>query len=68
MKNRINEVLEVLADYHHINIDKFYDDKYNTDLIEQFENGETWAVQELYDTLDKFIQFETNYNSSIGDF
>lgn len=68
MKNRVEEVLEVLADYDRINVDKFYNDKYNMALIEQFENGETWAIKELYDTLDQFIQFETNYNSNIGDF
>jgi hypothetical protein len=25
-------------------------------------------LQELYDNLDDFIKFETNYNSTIGDF
>jgi hypothetical protein len=68
MKNRINEVLDVLADYPYINIDKFYNDKSNQELLDAFENDETWAMQELYEAIDDFIKFETNYNSDIGSF
>jgi len=32
----------------------------------KFEDME--YLQELYDNLDGFIKFETNYNSTIGDF
>lgn len=68
MKKRIEDVLTTLYDYEYIDIEKFYNDKYNTELIDKMESGETWAIKDLYDSLDNFIKFETNYNSTIGDF
>jgi len=74
---RINEVLEALSDYGSINIDKFYNDKNNDELfktLESFGNckfltkEEDEMINDLYDNLDHFIKFETEYNSDIGDF
>lgn len=68
MKKRIEDVLSKLYDYEYIDIEKFYNDKYNTELINKVEKGSVWAIQELYDSLDNFIKFETDYNSCIGVF
>jgi hypothetical protein len=75
--NRIDDVLTSLYDYDYINIEKFYNDKDNSELLDtlqevskrgypKFEDME--FLQELYDNIDGFIKFETNYNSEIGDF
>lgn len=75
--NRLDNVLTVLYDYEYIDIDKFYSYPENSELLDtlqevssrgyaKFEDME--YLQELYDNLDGFIKFETNYNSTIGDF
>ena len=80
MKNlgiRLEYVLTVLYDYEYIDIEKFYNDKNNSELFDVLNKAlyddeiskiETEMLQELYDNLDSFIKFETDYNSKIGDF
>lgn len=68
MKEKLENILDTLYDYEYIDIEKFYNDKYNSELLEAFDKGETGAIQDLYEALDEFIQFETNYNSDIGSF
>ncbi len=66
--SRIESVLDTLYDYDYIDLDKFYNDKDNMLLIELFENREQDSDKKLYDAINDFIKFETNYNSCIGDF
>lgn len=77
LAQRIEDVLTTLYDYEYIDIEKFYNDRYNTELLEvlnkvidtgDYNKSEEKNVIELYDILDNFIKFETNYNSEIGDF
>ena len=68
MKNRIEDILCILYDYEYIDIDKFYNDKYNLYLLNSLEGDNLELHNELYAALDNFIKFETNYNSEIGDF
>jgi hypothetical protein len=68
LRVRIDDVLTTLYDYEYINIEKFYNDKYNQQMLEEFENGNDEYNDEIYETLDSFIKFETNYNSDIGSF
>jgi len=68
MRQTIENALTALYDYEYIDLDKFYNDSYNSQLINEFESGNDEYNEELYETLDKFIKFETNYNSTIGDF
>ena len=77
LHSRLDTVLTTLYDYEYIDVDKFYNYPENSDLLDtlqevilrgfaKFEDME--YLQELYDNLDDFIKFETNYNSTIGDF
>lgn len=77
LHERLDSVLTVLYDYEYIDVDKFYNYPENSELLDtlqevtsrgyaKFEDME--FLQELYDNLDDFIKFETNYNSTIGDF
>jgi len=75
--NRIEDVLTTLYDYEYIDLDKFYNDKDNRELLDVLNDAtsrgyakreEMETLQELHDIIDSFIKFETNYNSRIGDF
>ena len=75
--NRLIDVLSVLYDYEYINLEKFYNDSSNKELLNilseiessgEVLSGQGEAVKELYENLNSFIKFETNYNSKIGDF
>jgi len=77
LAQRIEDVLTVLYDYEYINIERFYNSNSNVDLLDNLNNvlskgesnkEESELIQCLYDDLDSFIKFETNYNSEIGDF
>jgi len=68
MRKRIDDILTALYDYEYIDLEKFYNDKYNMQLISEYENGNNEYNIELYNCIDNFIKFETNYNSEIGDF
>jgi len=68
LRDKIEDVLTTLYDYEYIDIEKFYNDSYNFQLLQEFENGNNEYNEELHDMIDSFIKFETNYNSTIGDF
>jgi hypothetical protein len=78
LADKIDRILSNLADYERINIDKFYDDVNNKDLLNSLDlvlkNDMLISIQDevniidLYNELDSFIQFSTEYNSRIGDF
>ena len=78
LAQRLEDVLTVLYDYEYIDIEKFYNDKYNMEFLElldkvlnstiEIDDEVEYNIKELYLNLDKFIQFETNFNSEIGDF
>lgn len=78
LANRIDDVLSSLSDYDRINIDKFYNDENNTELLNSLDRVlknslpvreiDQTNIIDLYSELDSFIQFETEYNSQIGDF
>ena len=67
-RQRIDDVLTTLYDYEYIDIEKFYNADYNSQLINEFESGNDEYNEELLEMIDGFIKFETNYNSNIGDF
>ncbi len=77
LAEKLDNILATLYDYEYIDIEKFYNAKENSELLEvlhtvtsrgfsKFEDME--HLQELYDNLDSFIKFETNYNTDIGAF
>jgi hypothetical protein len=70
MNNRqvIEDILTKLYDYEYIDIEKFYNADYNSQLINEFESGNDEYNEELIEMIDSFIKFETNYNNNIGDF
>jgi hypothetical protein len=70
MDNRqvIEDILTKLYDYEYIDIEKFYNADYNSQLINEFESGNDEYNEELIEMIDSFIKFETNYNNNIGDF
>ena len=70
MTNRqvIEDILTKLYDYEYIDIEKFYNADYNSQLINEFESGNDEYNEELIEIIDSFIKFETNYNNNIGDF
>ena len=70
MTNRqvIEDILTKLYDYEYIDIEKFYNADYNSQLINEFESGNDEYNEELIEMIDSFIKFETNYNNNIGDF
>lgn len=78
LADKIDRILSTLADYERINIDKFYDDINNKDLLNSLDlvlkDDMLISIQDevniidLYNELDSFIQFSTEYNSRIGDF
>lgn len=73
---RLEDVLCKLYDYTYIDIEKFYNrdnDKYFEVLNNVIVKGEMTLdekeiLDELWNELDSFIQFETNYNCNIGMF
>ncbi len=68
MRNRIAEVLTTLYDYEYIDLEKFYNDNYNAQLLEEFESGNDEYNEEILEQLQSFLDFETNYNAKLGDF
>ena len=77
LAQRIEDVLTILYDYEYIDLEKFYNDKYNLESLEvlnkvietgDFNKDEKEIIEELYKSVDDFIKFETEYNSTIGDF
>ena len=77
LHDRIEDVLTMLYDYSYIDLDKFYNNKGNKELLEVLNNvnnrgyakrEEMETLQDLHDSIDSFIKFETNDNSRIGDF
>lgn len=78
LANRIDDVLNTLYNYEYVNIDKFYNDSNNKELLDSLDvllKGELVITKtdeiniiDLYSELDSFIQFETNYNSKIEHF
>ncbi len=68
MRERIEEILTVLYDYEYIDLEKFYNDEYNSKLLEQFDNGNDEYNEEILKELQSFLDFETNYNARLGDF
>lgn len=68
MRDRIEDVLTALYDYEYIDLEKFYNDKYNMRLLEEFDKGYDEGNKEILENLQSFLDFETNYNCKIGDF
>ena len=68
MRDRIEDVLSILYDYEYIDIEKFYNDEYNSEMLEEFANGNDEFNEDILESLEGFIAFETNYNSRLGDF
>jgi len=77
LHDRIEDVLTILYDYSYIDLDKFYNNKGNKELLEVLNNvnnrgyakrEEMETLQDLHDSIDSFIKFETNDNSNIGSF
>lgn len=67
-RDRLDKILECLYDYEHIDIEKFYNDKYNYQLLMEFDNGNDKVIEQLEKDLQSFLDFETNYNIKLGDF
>ena len=74
---QIDDVLSKLYDYEHINIEKFYNDKYNRELLEVLDDAlkrgyvkreEMENIEDLKESLDSFLKFESNHNFKFGDF
>jgi hypothetical protein len=77
LAKRIDDVLTTLYDYEYINLERFYNDKENTKLLEtldkvintgDYSRQEQDEINDLYENLNDFIKFETNYNADIGMF
>ena len=68
LRSRIDDVLTCLYDYEYIDLEKFYNDKGNLTLLLQFDEGNDSILNDLYNEISNFIEFETNYNSKISDF
>ena len=79
--NKLHEELETALSriyyMEHIDLDKFYNESENTELLEVLDNAisrgytkreEAENLQELKDNLQSFLNFETNYCYNIGDF
>jgi len=77
LAQRIENVMTTLYDYEYIDIEKFYNDSENSEILgvidriayggDELENDRQ-HLDDLYNNLASFISFETNYNSTIGDF
>ena len=77
LAQRIEDVMTQLYDYEYIDIEKFWNDDNNSEILsvidriayggEELENDKE-HLDDLYNNLSEFITFETNYNSTIGDF
>lgn len=59
--------LEVLYDYEYVDVDKFYNCKGRSKLIDTFESGDDEVLHDFEEELQSFLNFETNYNLTIGD-
>jgi len=63
----LEKAMEVLYDYEYIDLDKFYNCKENYKLLEQMEKGDEDVLEYVEEALQHFLDFETNYNLTIGD-
>lgn len=61
----LENAFEALYDHEYIDLDKFY--KANTELLKEFEANNDLVIDELAESLQSFLDFETNYNLSIDD-
>lgn len=77
LAKRLDDVLTSLYDYEYIDIEKFYNDNDNKELLTTLDNvlnknsredTDHRDLHDLFTNLAYFIRFETNYNSTIGDF
>jgi hypothetical protein len=77
LAQRIENVMTTLYDYEYIDIEKFWNDDDNREILNTIDRivytGKTDEndhrdLHDLYNNLAYFIRFETNYNSTIGDF
>jgi len=67
MKHQLETALDELYDYEYIDLDKFYNDSENARLLESLESGDKNELKELWNSLQHFLDFETNYNLKIDD-
>ena len=67
MKHQLETALDALYDYEYIDLDKFYNDSENARLLESLESGDKNELKELWNSLQHFLDFETNYNLKIDD-
>jgi hypothetical protein len=67
MRLQIEQALEALYDYEYVDLEKFYNDSYNSKLLEKFDAGDDIVNVELYTELQNFLDFETNYNLKVSD-
>ena len=77
LAQRIENVMTQLYDYEYIDIEKFWNDDDNKEILNTIdrivytgksEENDNRDLHDLYNNLSYFIRFETNYNSTIGDF
>ena len=77
LAKRLEDILTTLYDYEYIDIESFYNDDNMKEALEildkvnacgDFTAYEEEAIKDLYTELDHFIKFETDGNSTIGDF
>lgn len=61
----LENAFEALYDHEYIDLDKFYNA--NTELLNAFEANDDLVIEELAESLQSFLDFETNYNLSIDD-
>lgn len=61
----LENAFEALYDHEYIDLDKFYNA--NTELLSAFEANDDLVIEELAESLQSFLDFETNYNLSIDD-
>jgi len=67
MRHQLETALDALYDYEYIDLDKFYNDSENARLLESLESGDKNELKELWNSLQHFLDFETNYNLKIDD-
>lgn len=77
LHEQLDTALSAIYDMEFIDLDRFYNYSENKELLEVLENAnkrgytkreEAENLQELWDNLQEFLNFETNYNCNIGDF
>lgn len=61
----LENAFEALYDHEYIDLDKFFNA--NTELLKEFEANNDLVIDELAESLQNFLDFETNYNLSIDD-